>query len=174
MDNFNLIVSCRRFGEADAEEEALDLLDQFGDGEAISEVTNVTGLIVCRTILDPYGITRKLSSLVKEEPWSVRYLLRVLPIDIVVRAGIQEIAEAAAGLGSARIAKKDTFRITVEKRHSTLESKEIINSVASRIQNTVDLEHPDWTVLIEIIGGQAGISVLRPGEIFSAVKEKRG
>jgi tRNA acetyltransferase TAN1 len=67
----------------------------------------------------------------------------------------------------------DSFRITVEKRHTQLRSSDIISAVARRIRNHVNLDQPDWTILIEIIGGQTGVSVLRKDDIFSSVVEKR-
>jgi tRNA acetyltransferase TAN1 len=69
--------------------------------------------------------------------------------------------------------KLETFRITVERRNTLLRSSEIIANVASIIENKVDLENPDWIVLVEIIGKLAGISVIRPDEMFSSVIEKR-
>jgi tRNA acetyltransferase TAN1 len=54
-----------------------------------------------------------------------------------------------------------------------LRSSEIIASVGSEIDNRVDLENPNWIVLVEIIGKLVGISVLRPNEIFSSLIEKR-
>jgi tRNA acetyltransferase TAN1 len=54
-----------------------------------------------------------------------------------------------------------------------LRSSEIIATVGSEINNRVDLENPDWIVLVEIIGKLVGISVLRPKEIFSSLIEKR-
>jgi tRNA acetyltransferase TAN1 len=69
--------------------------------------------------------------------------------------------------------KFETFRITVEKRNTSLRSSEIIATVGSEIDNRVDLENPNWIVLVEIIGKLVGISVLRPNEIFSSLIEKR-
>ncbi|MFZ0220615.1 MAG: THUMP domain-containing protein, partial [Candidatus Nitrosopolaris sp.] len=82
------------------------------------------------------------------------------------------ITNAAKRLTS-KIKKLETFRITVERRNTFLRSSEIIAKVASEIDNKVDLENPDWIVLVEIIGKLVGISVLRPDEIFSSVIEKR-
>jgi tRNA acetyltransferase TAN1 len=69
--------------------------------------------------------------------------------------------------------KLETFRITVERRNTWLRSSEIIAKVAAIIGNKVDLENPDWIVLVEIIGKLVGISVIRPDEVFSSVIEKR-
>ena len=60
MNDFNLIVSTFRFREEDAADEALDLLDAFGDPEAEAEITDVTGLILARTSMNPIEVVEKL------------------------------------------------------------------------------------------------------------------
>jgi tRNA acetyltransferase TAN1 len=172
LGEFNLIVSTSRFREEEAQDEILDLLDLFGDPEAEAEITEVRGLLVAQTALDPMQVIEELKELVAEEPWHVRYILRVIPVEAVVPAELGDIKGAAKGL-AARIGT-DTFRITVERRHSPLESMDVIKAVAGEVEGKVDLEHPGWIVLVEIIGGQAGVSVLRPDQLFSAVVEKRG
>ena len=174
MNDFNLIVSTFRFREEDAADEALDLLDVFGDPEAEAEITDVTGLILARTAMNPIDVVEKLKEVVASEPWEVRYILRVLPIEKIVAPELEDIQGAAGELASARIGQEESFRITVEKRHSHLHSAEIIDYVAEGIKRKVSLENPDWVVLVEIIGKHAGISVVRPNQIFSSVVEKRG
>ena len=171
MGNFNLILSTSRFREEEAQDEILDLLDMFGDQEAEAEITAVKGLLIAETALDPFAVIEALKKLVAEEPWRVRYVLRVIPVEVVVPAELDDIKKAAKEL-AARI-EKDTFRITVEKRHSPLESIDVIKAVAGEIDSKVDLENPRWMVLVEILGGQAGLSVIRPDQVFSAVVEKR-
>ena len=174
MNDFNLIVSTFRFREEDAADEALDLLDAFGDSEAEAEITDVTGLILARTAMNPIEVVEKLKEVVASEPWEVRYILRVLPIEKIVAPELEDIQGAAGELASARIGQDESFRITVEKRHSHLHSAEIIDYVAEGVKKKVSLENPDWVVLVEIIGKHAGISVVRPNQIFSSVVEKRG
>ena len=174
MNDFNLIVSTFRFREEDAADEALDLLDVFGDPEAEAEITDVTGLILARTAMNPVDVVERLKEVVASEPWEVRYILRVLPIEKIVAPELEDIQGAAGELAEARIGQDESFRITVEKRHSHLHSAEIIDYVAEGVKRKVSLENPDWVVLVEIIGKHAGISVVRPNQIFSSVVEKRG
>lgn len=171
MGGFNLIVSTARFREEEAQDEILDLLDVFGDPEAESEITEIKGLLLAQTELDPFAVVDRLKELVASEPWQVRYVLRVLPIEAVVPTELDTIRKAAKQL-AGKIGK-DTFRITVEKRHSPVESIEVIRAVAGEIESKVDLENPDWVILIQILGGQTGISVIRPDQMFSSVVEKR-
>lgn len=172
MGGFNLIVSTSRFREEEAQDEILDLLDMFGDQEAEAEITEIKGLLLAETKLDPLAVVDRLKVLVASDPWQVRYVLRVLPIEVVVPTELDAIKSAVKEL-AGRIGK-DSFRITVEKRHSPLESIDVIKAVAGEIESKVDLENPGWVVLVQILGGQAGISVIRPDQTFSAVIEKRG
>src|SRR3712207_913372 len=111
-------------------------------------------MILVQTSLDPLTVIDKLKELVASEPWQVRYVLRVLPIQVVVPTGLDTISYAASKL----ITKigKDTFRVTVEKRHNTLGSMQIIKTIADRIDNKVDLRKPDWVILVQVLGGLTG------------------
>lgn len=172
MNDFNLIVSTYRFREEEALDEILELLEKFGDPDAESEITQIKGIILVKTSIDPADISAKLKELVSREPWQVRYVLRVIPVQTVVSSEPASISNAARKL-AASISNDDTYRITVEKRHSKLSSTEIIASIANDIHSKVDLESPSWVVLVQILGAQAGISVLRPEAVFSSVIEKR-
>jgi tRNA acetyltransferase TAN1 len=74
---------------------------------------------------------------------------------------------------AAWIPEDASFKVMVEKRHSDLHSREIIDYVAQEVKRKVDLENPGWIVLVEIVGRHAGISVVTPDKFFSSVVEKR-
>jgi tRNA acetyltransferase TAN1 len=171
LDEFNLIVSTYRFREEDAQDEILELLDEFGDQTAESEIIEIKGMILVQSSLDPIAVIDKLKDLVASEPWQIRYILRVLPVQIVIPTRLDTIRQAAREL----ITKigNDTFRVTVEKRHHSLGSMQIVKAIADQICNKVDLENPGWVILVQVLGGRTGISVLRPNQIFSSVVEKR-
>jgi tRNA acetyltransferase TAN1 len=171
LDEFNLIVSTYRFREEDAQDEILELLDEFGDQTAESEIIEIKGMILVQSSLDPIAVIDKLKDLVASEPWQIRYVLRVLPVQVVVPTRLDTIRQAAREL----ITKigNDTFRVTVEKRHNSLGSMQIVKAIADQISNKVDLENPGWVILVQVLGGLTGVSVLRPNQIFSSVVEKR-
>lgn len=172
MNDFNLLVSSPRFREEDASDEILDLLDAFGDPDAEVEITRVAGIILARTSIHPVTVVEKLKGLVASEPWEVRYVMRVLPIEKVVPAELEDIS-GAVGSMAARIPEDASFKVMVEKRHSDLHSREIIDYVAQEVKRKVDLENPGWIVLVEIVGRHAGVSVVTPDKFFSSVVEKR-
>jgi tRNA acetyltransferase TAN1 len=62
--------------------------------------------------------------------------------------------------------------VMIEKRQTKLHSKEIISTVTSDLDMKVNLDNPNWIILIQIINRLAGISILRANQIFSSVKEK--
>jgi tRNA acetyltransferase TAN1 len=95
--------------------------------------------------------------------------MRVIPIERVVETRIERIAEAVEAL-KERIPPEATYKVVVEKRQTQLSSREIIEAVASRIERKVRLENPDWIVLVEVLRGLTGISVVRPDQILSLVK----
>ena len=171
MGKFNLIVSTYRFKEEDAQDEILGILEIFGDPVAESEIIEIKGLILAQTSLDPLAVIYKLRELVAVEPWQLRYVLRVLPIQVVIPTALGRITKAARDL--APKIGNETFRVTVEKRHNSLSSMQVVKAIASQISNKVDLENPSWVILVQILGGVTGLSVLRPNQIFSSVVEKR-
>jgi tRNA acetyltransferase TAN1 len=172
MHDFNLIVTSSRFREEEACDEMLDLLDSFGDQSAEAERTEIRGIILAKTALDPLTVVEQLKKLASGEPWDIRYVMRVVPIERVVPAELEDIQGVASDL-AARIGAEESFRVTVEKRHSALHSMEIIEYVAEAVKRKVNLKEPDWTVLIEIVGRDAGVSIVRKDRIFSSVVEKR-
>ncbi len=172
LREFNLLVSSPRGREHDACSELWFLLGEVGDDRAEVETTPVKGLIWAKTKLDPFEAVRRLRDLLAERPEDFRVIQRVIPIERVVRTDLEEIARAARELALAKIEPGEKFRITVEKRHTELGTMDIIKAAAEGIDRPVDLKNPDKIVLIEVVGGLTGISVIRPGDILSVAKEK--
>jgi tRNA acetyltransferase TAN1 len=172
-NRFNLLASTYRHGEDYAEEELLAHLEEFGDPDPESEITRVSGIVIAKTILDPFEVTAKLKELVHDKPWEIRHLMRVIPIERVCHTDLESIGQATGSL-AYKVKPGHTFRITVERRHSVLSSSDIIKKCADMIiGGKVDLKSPCWVVLVETIGGIAGVSILAHDNIFSSVIEKR-
>ena len=49
---------------------------------------------------------------------------------------------------------------------------EIIEAVAEVLDRIVDLESPNWVVLVEVVGRNTGISIIRPEDMLNVQKEK--
>ena len=113
-----------------------------------------------------------MKEMVIDEPWSIRYCLRVIPIQKIVETSIDEIEKIISSM-SEQIEKKESYRILIEKRNSDISSKEIITKIANGIKNKVSLDFPDKIILIEVLGIVTGISILKKSDILSLEKTKR-
>ena len=168
----NLIITCARHLEGDAEEEIIDILDELGDSDVKISVSSMSGIITVQTKLDPIEVVRKMKETLLDEPWSIRYCLRVIPVQKVVETNIEEIEKTISSI-SDQIEEKESYRILIEKRNSDISSKEIITKIANGIKNKVSLDFPDKIILIEILGIVTGISILKKSDILSLEKTKR-
>ncbi len=92
---------------------------------------------------------------------------KVIPIDVVVRAELKEIAEKAASIARERISRGETFavRTTRRGRHgfTSIDVNVVVGDAVRKATGaSVNLRYPDKIVLVEIIGDLALISIL-PG-----------
>ena len=168
----NLIVTCARHLEGETEDELIDILDELGDSDVKIVVSSMSGIITVQTKLDPIEVVRKMKEIVLDEPWSIRYCLRIIPIQKIVETNIDEIEKMISSM-SEQIEEKESYRILIEKRNSDISSKEIITKIANGIKNKVSLDFPDKVILIEILGIVTGISIIKKSDILSLEKTKR-
>jgi len=169
--NFNLLVTTARGNEGEASAEIWYLLGEIGDLAAKVDKTGVSGLVAARSAFEPLDVIEKLRGLLKERPYEFRNSFRIIPVERVVRTDVGEIQKAVSELAD-RIKENETFRITVEKRFTTTPTKSIIDTVAANIERKVNLTSPDKVILIEIVGGLTGVSVIKPADILVIAKEK--
>ena len=168
----NLIITCARSLESETKNEISKILDELGDQEP--EILNVgmRGILMVNTVIEPSKIIDYVKNKMIEEPWLIRYCLRIIPIQMITETEIDKIKQNVIKLKDT-IQKNDSYRITIEKRNTDISSTEIITEIANIFPNKVSLNQPDWIVLIEILGNNTGISILKDDELFSLDKAKR-
>ena len=169
--NFNLLATTARGNEGEASSEIWYLLGEIGDMAAKVDKTGISGLIAAKSTLEPLEAVEKLRGLLKERPYEFRYSFRIIPVEKVVRTDPEEIQRTVTEF-AARIKENETFRITVEKRFTTTSTQDIIDAAAANIERRVNLTNPDKIVLIEVVGGLTGVSVIKPTEIIVVSQEK--
>jgi len=113
-----------------------------------------------------------ITEFVRSEPFKVRYIIRIIPVDRVVDTKVEDIVGVVRELAPA-IGPGETFRITIEARDSPYKDRELIDAIADAVDSKVDLESPDKVVLLQIFGEYAGISVISPHDVISIQKLKR-
>ena len=172
LSDFNLLATTARGNERQMIYEIIFLLKEvLGDPTAEASKTGARGLIVARTALNPCEVIEKFKAIVHERPYEFRYALRIIPVEKVVETSLEALGTAAAEL-AAGMGENDSFRVTVEKRFTTLHAQEIIEAVAMPFKNRVDLDNPSRVLLVEVVGKYTGLSLVKPELILSVPKEK--
>jgi tRNA acetyltransferase TAN1 len=172
LKDFNLLATTSRGNEKQTCYELLYLLkEELGDPAPVVDKTGIRGLVAAKTAFDPCEVIQKFRAILQDHPYEFRYALRIIPVERVVPTDLNDVKRAAAEL-AANIGENESFRVTVEKRFTSLHSKDFIEAVATGIDRKVDLENPDKILLIEVVGGLTGMSLIKPNDILAVVKEK--
>lgn len=168
----NLIVTCARHLESETKQEITRILEKIGDSEPVITVTNMSGILTADTKLESIEVVKKIKEMLLDEPWCIRYCLRIIPIQKIVETKIESIEDGMSDLIKL-ISNGESYRISIEKRNSNISSQELISRIAKKIKNKVSLEFPDKIILIEILGNKTGIAIVKKENILSVEKTKR-
>jgi tRNA acetyltransferase TAN1 len=121
---------------------------------------------------DPKALLSFITDFVRSEPFKVRFILRVIPVNRVVDTKLEDIVKAVKELAQA-IGPGETFRITIEARDSPYPDRQLIDAIADAVDRKVSLDAPDKVVLLEIFGEYSGVAVISPNDVVSIQKLKR-
>jgi tRNA acetyltransferase TAN1 len=170
---FNFLATTYRYKEEDLMDELEELFFDFGETAVEVNETNISGLIVGKSSKDSELFVPYLREKLKDSPWEIRNLLRYVPIQKVVLSEVEQIRNCLLDLVKQKIVNDGPVKILVEKRHTKLSKKDIIDSVGPHLDYPVNLTNPEWILLVEIIGKYSGISVIGSDMMFSSMTEKR-
>jgi len=168
----NLIITCARHLETETRQELMGILEKLGDSEPTITITNMSGILTAETKLEPIEVVKKIKEMLLDEPWCIRYCLRIIPIQKITETKIESIEEGITDLIKL-ISNGESYRISIEKRNCNISSQELISRVAKKIENKVSLEFPDKIILIEVLGNKTGIAIVKKEDILSVEKTKR-
>jgi len=170
MYDFNLLVSCSWGFYGKAKKEIVHILKILGDENSFVKRTIAEGIIGVRTQLDSREVVYGLRRLFDEDSFVFQYTLKWIPVDLWTFSYMGSMKEGVRQLRN-RINAGERWRMTVEKRRYALYQKiDVIKELADLIDEKVDLENPQKILRVDIIGRYAGMSVLKPTDIFSVAK----
>ncbi|WXG41091.1 MAG: THUMP domain-containing protein [Candidatus Freyarchaeum deiterrae] len=171
MEKPNLLVTFEMRNRRESKEEVSQVLGKVGEEKTQFLRSQARGIFLIHTSLDPREITKKLTQLCREEPENFWNTYNYIPIDSWSSSEFEEMEENVKKLAEG-IKENETWRMTVNKRfYNKHHTQEIIEGLAKHISgNKVDLKNPKKILQVEIIGKQAGISLLKPEDIFSVGK----
>jgi len=167
-----MIISTPRNFETDALAELDFLVHQvFPENKLNYGKTIVNGLIWGNLVdVDPVVAVHRIKDFVTEKGFTLQYLLKFVPIQKVMETDFIEIEKYVLSQVD-QINDNETYKIIVNKRRIHNEKIEIIERIAKDIHKTVDLEHPDKIIRLEIIGKYTGVSILKEDDVFSIGKK---
>lgn len=167
----NLIVTFDPNHRGTAEMELREVLRRAGEKPHIGW-TEVEGLFKA-AVSDGKKAASRIAELCKTNPELFSVTHHYLPIEKWVRSEIQAmqrtIKELTAGIG-----KSEKWKLGLSKRHwDKLEGGKLIMKLTEVVDRpNVDLDNPDKIIQVEIIGKEAGLSLLTPKDIVDVAKEK--
>ncbi|WP_456368658.1 THUMP domain-containing protein [Thermococcus sp.] len=124
--------------------------------------TDWRGVLLAETPLSKEEALERLKN------FETQAIQRVVPLEMLVPAKLEEIEKAVLKLGR-RI--KGTFAVRAKVRgNKRLSQKklevELGSLLVERYDLKVNLSEPDYLVLVEVLGKKAGIGVVRRGEVL--------
>ena len=161
------LVSSQVHLEKNALSEAAWILSNYIDIEKIkAKMLSVGGLGLLdleNEIEIPENINETIDSLLLSE--KIYYCYKIIPLvtfeifsEILLLNWIEE--------HKSQIKEQETWRVNINKRHSSVKTRDLINKVAMKISNPVDLKNSDKIIQIEIVGKYAGISIIKPFQLI--------
>lgn len=173
LREYNLLVACPRDRERAAKSEVRYFVgDLLEDPDLKVSHTHISGLLACKTSLNPFDVVHGLREFALENAYQFRFAIRFTPIEECVDSKIEDIVEATRRL-LPKIGEDESFRVTVRRRHTELENMDVVTAVAAEIPRKVNLDEPDKIVLVEIVGEWTGLSVLAAEEDILSVMTMR-
>jgi tRNA(Ser,Leu) C12 N-acetylase TAN1 len=164
----DLLVSYQRGRYGRAKREILHVLQRLGDEHPMIDRTAVDGIACVRTALDGRFVVRGCRELL-EKGFAFEDAIKWVPVDYWCEADLHAMHRLLADTVRAQIAPTETWGLKIAKRRwQRYHTSDIITQLAGAIDRKVDLDHPDKLVRVDVVGNEVGISILRPGEVFSA------
>lgn len=126
-------------------------------------------IFIKTTVADPNELgVRIIRDIVETRKRRTRFLLRLVPVDVVCKANIEDIKNSAGKLFDKIFLNTEpvTFAIVMNKRfNNNIDRMEIITELANMIsfknsKHKVDLKNAQQTVVVEVIKGLCCISIL--------------
>ena len=82
------------------------ILADLGDESAYAKATSMSGIITVETSLDPENAINDVRALIDDEPWVVRYLMRLIPITKWIESKQDQIVSNVLKMSKEIIARK--------------------------------------------------------------------
>ena len=117
----------------------------------------------------------KIAELCRENPELFSVTHRYTPIDKWCQSEVQTMQRMIKDL-TASIGKSEKWKMGLNKRHwDKLEGNKLIMKLTEVVDRpNVDLDNPERIIQVEIIGKEAGLSLISPKDAVDVARRKAG
>ncbi len=164
----NLLVTFDPTHKGKAEEEVKALLKEVGE-DADFKDSPVDGLFLLKTKKDSKEVAKALG---KGDTSRFENTFHWVPIEKWCKAEINEIAKAMKEI-DAKMDPEESWKMDLNKRSLEGKTTDLIIKLTENIDKPkVDLKDPQKIIKVEVVGKEAGISLLSPDETVDVPKMK--
>jgi tRNA acetyltransferase TAN1 len=164
----NLLVTFDPMNYGEARAEVVKVLKEVGEDKPEFLYSGVRGLFQVKVGTNPRDVTGRLDALCRTDPSKFWYTYHWIPVEKWCSSTIREMSDVVKEFAE-RIKPNERWRMRINKRfYEKYHTDELIEKLTKHVDRpNVDLENPDKTIRIEIIGKEAALSLLEPKEHFS-------
>ncbi|NPE06983.1 MAG: hypothetical protein GNW80_01765 [Asgard group archaeon] len=111
----------------------------------------------------------KLRKVISKNKFQFIICKKITPLEQLIKSDYEELEKIIPEYFQ-KIPSDVKWRITMKRRHTKLKRNDIINLLAnhpSAPKGPVDLENPDWIIIVEIFGEWLGLGVYRNNPIIT-------
>ncbi len=168
-----LLISTPRNLETPAYTEMKVLLKEIDIQQIERKPLNISGLVLVKVGKDPLQIVQELRKILEVDPWRLKVVYKIKPIETLVDTRLDLLGEAVEAF-VPRIRTDRSFKIELKRRFTNIKSEVLIAELAQRFDCPVDLENPEKILLVEVLGPNTGLSVCSPEDILSIAALRNG
>jgi tRNA(Ser,Leu) C12 N-acetylase TAN1 len=168
MENYNLLVTYQPNRAGMAEREVRRCINEAGD--RVVELTSscIRGVFCIETSGDAKQTVSAIREEFREDPGTLTNTFHWIPVDLWVKATLDDMAEAAHELAKG-IGENERWMMHMHKRRHDMTSEELVLALTEPIsKGKVDLRRPDKIIAVEVLGGMAGMSLVTREQIIDA------
>lgn len=143
--------------------EVHNLLTKFGDQKADIELL-CPGVMAVKTSLDARKVVDNLSDLYVKEPSALNYTVKWIPVDYWCSPA--EIVSTVKDEYRTMFAPTDQFSVKIVSR-GKLNEQELLSSLKPFLRGSINDEHPQKILRIEVFDKLVAVALLRPHNIIS-------
>ena len=170
----SFLISSQRTLERDATSELFYILSDLFKYELKIHRSRVPGLSLLQLKdkkVSPFEALNQINKYIREKGPLVA-CLKIVPLEVLIKTDLSSIVSNSKKLAEMKVKESNTWRITVNKRHTKLHTQEVVEKVADEVNwGTVKLKDPDLEIRIEIVRDLTGISVMNPKTELSMGKQ---